>query len=108
MKDIVHEKEKELSGKQNELIISQEKTAGLEAEIKSLIESINEQKTLADAKCAEEISHLRGQINLFTERLRTEEKRNQTVGLANAEQVKELQSQIKLLNDERRRYVALN
>jgi len=101
--ELVQEKEKSIEEKQNQLSSAHERIAGLEAEIKSLIGSINEEKTIADAKCAEEISQLRGQVNLLNERLRMEEKKTHTVGIASAEQYKDFQSQIQLLNAERRR-----
>lgn len=103
---LLQEKEIYLEEKHNELVLSNERIACLEAEIKSLIGSINEQKTIAEAKNAEEISQLRGQINLLNERLRTEEKKSHIAGVASAELLKELQEEKQAWIAERRRCVS--
>jgi len=94
---------KSFSFKEKELSEAKEIIARLEAEIESLKQALSDQKSIAHAKSAEEISRLKGEINFMKERSRTEEKRRFSVGVVNAQQVKHLESQVVECQSERRR-----
>ena len=89
--------------KDDELSEAMETIAGLEGEITSLKQALNEQKSIAHAKSAEEISRLKGEINVLKERMKLEEQRALSAGVASKEHVKKLESQIIECQSERRR-----
>jgi len=96
-KDILFsEKEKESSD-------HQEGIARLEAEILSLKQALNDEMTMAQAKSAEVISGLKGEINMLKERMKIAEHKSLSVGAATAEQVENFETEISECHAERRR-----
>ena len=77
--------------------------SGLEAELNSLKKSLSDQKNMANARNAEEIGKLTGEINVLKERLKAEHHRTTSVSTASAEQVAGLEAQIREGHVERRR-----
>lgn len=96
-KDILFsEKEKESSD-------HQEGIARLQAEILSLKQALNDEMTMAQAKSAEVISGLKGEINMLKERMKIAEHKSLSVGAATAEQVENFETEISECHAERRR-----
>jgi len=89
--------------KVKESIDLKEGIAGLEGEIMALKQALNNEKTIAHAKSAEEISRLQGEINIQKERMRVAEENALSVGVASAEHVRALEKQISEYHCERRR-----
>jgi chromosome segregation ATPase len=80
-----------------------ETISGLEGERDSLKDALNDKKTMANAATLEEIGRLNGEINAMKERLRSEERRTISLGNARADQIQELEAQIREGLAERRR-----
>ena len=70
--DKLQEEARWFEKKGKELLDSKETIAGLEGELGSLRQALNDKKSLADDKIAEEISRLKGEINMLKERLEAE------------------------------------
>ena len=102
-RDKMEEEGKRYEQKEKELSDSKETVAGLEGELESLRQMLNDKKSLADAKNAEEISRLKGEINILKERLEVEKQRAYSAGVVSAEQLVKLQEEIRKGQSERRR-----
>jgi kinesin family protein C1 len=97
---IQEEKYKE---KQFELDKANEKIAGLEGEISALKISLQNEKSVAVAESASEMSKLTAEINILRERMKTEEQRYLSMGMATEKQVEILEQQIRDAQAERRK-----
>jgi len=100
---VTEKKEQLLEEKEKCLNEAKEHIAGLEGEIISLKHALNDQKSIAHAKSAEEISRLKGEINMLREKLRFEEQKCVSTEVANLEKVKLLEAQVVECQSERRR-----
>lgn len=89
--------------KEEKLVDANEVIAGLRGEINSLKQTLQDQKSQAQAESAEKISSLTGEINMLNERIRASEQNALSTGVANAEQVKRLEEQMDAYHVERRR-----
>lgn len=89
--------------KDDELKHAKEIITGLEGERKSLIEELNEKKTLADAKSVGEIGRLNGEINVLKQRLIESGRRADDFDQANNENMRKLEAQLRDGHTERRR-----
>jgi kinesin family protein C1 len=75
----------------------------LECERDALKESLSSQKSSNDQEAAEEISKLKGEVELLREKLKNAEMRTAAFGEKSAEDVKELEEQLTLMKTERRK-----
>ena len=89
--------------KDQELSDLKETITSLEGERKSLMEALGTKKSMADAKNVEEIGRLNGEINVLNSRLTESEQRATSFGQLSAEQIKELQNQLREGQAERRK-----
>jgi len=89
--------------KENELLEEKEINTALEGELTSLKQALNDEKNKENAKSAEEIGRLNGEINVLKERLKAESEKSMSLGQATAEQVAALEAQIREGQAERRR-----
>jgi len=101
-KEIEAEQEK-IKDKQAELDAANERIVGLQGEIEALKDALKDEKNLASAENAEEMSKLSAQIEILKERLRTEENRSLALGHASESKVAALENTIREGQAERRR-----
>ncbi len=101
-KEIEAEQEKYIS-KQKELDDASERIVGLQGEIEALKQALKNEKNLASAENAEEMSKLSAQIEILKERLRAEENRSMALGNASQAKVDQLEATIREGQAERRR-----
>uniref|UniRef100_A0A7S4JBW0 Kinesin motor domain-containing protein n=1 Tax=Odontella aurita TaxID=265563 RepID=A0A7S4JBW0_9STRA len=92
-----------LDEKDEAILKSKQIISGLEAERDSLKEAMKDQKNMVNAKSAEDIGQLMGEINVLKERLKAEEQKSKFVSVAGAEKVAALEATIREGQAERRR-----
>lgn len=89
------------------ILALKEDVCALEGERSSLKEALNEKKNMADAQVVEENGRLRGEINVLKDRLVAAGQQAVSNGVANAEQLRQLQQNLREAHVERRRYVVV-
>lgn len=95
--------EDKFKGKEDELSQKQEVIAGLEGEIEALKVSLEQEKSVAVAETAKEMSKLNAEINILKERIKAEELKALESDQASAKKVQMLEKHIRDGNTERRK-----
>lgn len=95
--------EEKYEEKEKEIVLLNERIAGLQGEISALKDALKDEKNLAAAENAEEMSKLRSEIEIMKERLRAEELKGLALGASSAETVLELEKTIREGQSERRK-----
>lgn len=99
----VEEESEKLVVKQQEMNKLQERIVGLQGEIEALKLALKDEKNVAAAENAEQMSKLSAEIEILKERLRSEENRSRELGVSSQNQVDELEKTIREGQAERRR-----
>lgn len=95
--------EEKFKEKEEEIVQLNERIVGLQGEISALKDALKDEKNLAAAENAEEMSKLHSEIEILKERLRAEELKGVALGAASAEKVAELEQTIRNGQSERRK-----
>lgn len=95
--------EEKYEEKEKDIVLLNERIAGLQGEISALKDALKDEKNLAAAENAEEMSKLRSEIEIMKERLRAEELKGLALGASSAEKVLELEKTIREGQSERRK-----
>uniref|UniRef100_A0A7S3Q460 Kinesin motor domain-containing protein n=1 Tax=Chaetoceros debilis TaxID=122233 RepID=A0A7S3Q460_9STRA len=95
--------EEKYENKEKDIVVLNERVAGLQGEISALMDALKDEKNLAAAENAEEMSKLRSEIEIMKERFRAEELKGLALGASSAEQVLEFEKTIREGQSERRK-----
>jgi len=92
-----------LKEKEEEIRSAKEVISSLEGERNSLKTALNEERTMAEARNVEEVSRLKGEVNLLNKRLEDEEERAKEEGVVTKSQLLDLEEQLRESQAERKR-----
>ena len=103
----LEEQAKALQEKEAELRGAKETISCLEGERDSLKSSLTEERSMLEAKNAEQMSQLTGELNSLRQRLKDEEERAEEAGIVTRGQLSELEEQLNKSEVERKRLHSL-